>query len=202
MGHDIEPAEAFDLSLELDPAPLTVAREPAQRLVGNCRDHAVLFTSLLRQQGIPARVRAGFATYLTSSYHCDHWVVQVWDAAQERWLLVDPQIDDLQREKHGIAFDTFDMLSVKHFYLAGEAWQLCRSGKERSDRFGFTRWKGWPYLRRQLLHDVDALNRVELLPWDGFGDLMSRSERDVTIEDRALLDRLAALTLDVDRRLD
>ena len=39
---------------ELDPAPLTVAREPAQRLVGNCRDHAVLFTSLLRQQGVPA----------------------------------------------------------------------------------------------------------------------------------------------------
>jgi hypothetical protein len=43
---------------ELDPAPLTVAREPAQRLVGNCRDHAVLFTSLLRQQGVPARVQA------------------------------------------------------------------------------------------------------------------------------------------------
>ena len=59
-----------------DPAPLTVAREPAQRLVGNCRDHAVLFTSLLRQQGVPARVRVGFATYLTDRIHCDHWIVE------------------------------------------------------------------------------------------------------------------------------
>ena len=52
---------------ELDPAPLTLAREPAQRLVGNCRDHAVLCVALLRQQGVPARRK--------------RWVILVTDGA-------------------------------------------------------------------------------------------------------------------------
>ena len=67
---------------ELDPTPLTVAREPAQRLVGNCRDHAVLFTALLRQQGIPARMRVGFARYFPSNKNEDHWITEYWDAVQ------------------------------------------------------------------------------------------------------------------------
>jgi excinuclease ABC subunit A len=57
---------------EIDPAPLAVAREPNQRLVGNCRDHAVFFAALLRDQGIPARVRVGFASYLSPRKNEDH----------------------------------------------------------------------------------------------------------------------------------
>jgi excinuclease ABC subunit A len=75
---------------ELDPAPLTVAREPNQRLVGNCRDHAVLCVALLRQQGIPARLRVGFASYLSGTKNEDHWVTEYWDAGQGRWVLIDP----------------------------------------------------------------------------------------------------------------
>ena len=43
--------------LELDDRPLTASRAFEERLVGCCRDYALLLCSLLRQQDIPARVR-------------------------------------------------------------------------------------------------------------------------------------------------
>ena len=43
----------------LDDRPLSVARPPAERLVGNCRDHAVLFCTLLRHQDVPVRAPLG-----------------------------------------------------------------------------------------------------------------------------------------------
>lgn len=69
---------------EFDPALLTVPREPDQRLVGNCRDHAALCVALLRQRGIPARLRVGFASYFSETKNEDHWVTEYWDAGQER----------------------------------------------------------------------------------------------------------------------
>jgi len=187
----------------LDPTPLTVARPPAERLVGNCRDHAVLFCGFLRRQGIPARVRVGFATYLGEGMNHDHWVTEVWNEAQGRWLLIDPQIDDVQREAMRIRFDTLDMRTPEHFYLAGQAWQVCRQGEARSVEFGFNnKWKGWGFIRGSVLRDLDALNRIEVLPWDSFGELIRRSEREITSEDRELFDRLAGLTVQVDERFD
>ncbi|MBN1994086.1 MAG: transglutaminase domain-containing protein, partial [Anaerolineae bacterium] len=106
---------------ELDPAPLTVPREPAQRLVGNCRDHAVLFAALLRQQGIPARLRVGFARYFPSHKNEDHWITEYWDAEQSRWVLVDPQLDAIQREAFNISFNPLEMRFYDHFYTGGQA---------------------------------------------------------------------------------
>src|SRR5512138_3405234 len=40
--------EMLRLINRLDPRPLTDAREPNERLVGNCRDHALLLGTLLR----------------------------------------------------------------------------------------------------------------------------------------------------------
>jgi excinuclease ABC subunit A len=185
---------------EFDPTPLTVAREPNQRLVGNCRDHAVLCVALLRQQGIPARLRVGFASYFPSDKNEDHWVTEYWDAGQGRWVLIDPQLDDIQCDAYKIDFDPLDMRFYDQFYTGGQAWQLCRSGQAKSHRFGFKRWKGWGYIRGSLLHDLDALNKVELIPADWWGELVTKSERDVTVEERELLDRLADLSNDVDQR--
>jgi hypothetical protein len=44
-----------------DPRPFGVPREPARRFCGNCRHHTVLLCALLRQRGVPARARCGFA---------------------------------------------------------------------------------------------------------------------------------------------
>jgi excinuclease ABC subunit A len=185
---------------EFDPAPLTVARELKQQLVGNCRDHAVLCTALLRQQSIPARLRVGFASYFSGDKNSDHWITEYWDVGQGRWVLIDPQLDDIQCEAGKIDFDPLDMRFYDQFYTGGQAWQLCRSGQAKASQFGFKRWRGWGYIRGSLLHDLDALNKVELIPHDWWGELPTKNERDVTVEDRDLLDRLADLTNDTDHR--
>jgi transglutaminase-like putative cysteine protease len=38
-------------------------RQPADRVVGCCRDATVLFLALARHKGIPARARVGFSAY-------------------------------------------------------------------------------------------------------------------------------------------
>jgi excinuclease ABC subunit A len=183
---------------EFAPAPLTAAREPNQRLVGNCRDHAVLCAALLRQRDIPARLRVGFASYFSETKNEDHWITEYWDAGQGRWMLIDPQLDDIQRDAYKIDFDPLDMRFYDQFYTGGQAWQLCRSGRAKPSQFGFKRWKGWGYIRGSLLHDLDALNKIELIPHDWWGELPTKNERDVTVEERELLDRLADLTNEVD----
>jgi hypothetical protein len=46
---------------------------------------------MLREAGIPARARAGFAGYFTDGFFDDHWVVEVWDA----WGLIPIHYDRL-----------------------------------------------------------------------------------------------------------
>ena len=184
---------------ELDPAPLTVARQPCDRQVGVCRDFALFLVSLLRHKGIPARMRVGFASYLApgTPYKADHWISEYWDGM--RWVLVDPQIDDIQRQKTKITIDTLNLRRSVDFYMAGEAWQLCRAGKARSDLFRFSgKWKGMPCIRGNLLHDFQSLNRIELTPWDYWDDLGLKAEISLSVDDKSLLDRIASLTDEAD----
>ena len=91
---------------EFDSQPLTIARPLDRKFVGNCRDHSTLLCSILRQQGVPARARCGFGAYFMPNHYEDHWVCEYWNAAQQRWILVDAQLDQLQREALNIPFDT------------------------------------------------------------------------------------------------
>jgi len=173
----------------LDPGPLTQERTPKERQIGLCRDFAVFLTSLLRHKGIPARVRVGFAEYLRpdSIYKIDHWITEYWDQASSRWVLVDPDamMYDLKRDGD--------------FYLAGSAWRLARRGSVRPDIFRYSgRWKGFPAIRGNLLHDFQALNRLELGLFDYWDELHSKPESQMTIDDKALLDRIANLTINSD----
>jgi hypothetical protein len=61
---------------EIDPRPLTEARSPEQRLVGNCRDFALLLASFLKAHGVAARARCGFGTYFTPNRFEDHWMTE------------------------------------------------------------------------------------------------------------------------------
>ena len=82
-------------TLELDPHPLTETRPPEKKIVGNCRDFSVLLVSILRHQGIPARARCGFSAYFFPNHFEDHWVAEYWNSEQQRWMLVDAQLDAL-----------------------------------------------------------------------------------------------------------
>lgn len=182
----------FARILELDSRPLAEPREPDCRLVGNCRDFSVLLVTFLRHQGVPARARCGFGRYFIPDHYEDHWVAEVWNEAGQRWMLVDAQLDALQQEKLGIAFDTLD-LPRDQFITGGGGWSLCRGGQADPATFGIFDMQGLWFVRGNLGRDVAALNRVELLPWDGWG-ILDRSDDDLTADDLAALDEMAALT--------
>ena len=48
---------------EIDASPLHTLRNGNKKIVGTCRDFAILLTSMCISVGIAARMRVGFATY-------------------------------------------------------------------------------------------------------------------------------------------
>ena len=178
--------------VELDARPLAELRQPEDRLVGNCRDFSVLLAAMLQHQGVPARARCGFGRYFIPGHYEDHWVCEYWHAVDRRWVLVDAQLDALQRQVLGVAFDPLDV-PRDQFVVGGRAWQLCRSGEADPDAFGIADMHGLWFVRGDFVRDVAALNRIELLPWDAWGLVEGRDE-DLSPDDLALLDRLAELT--------
>jgi hypothetical protein len=178
--------------VELDPRPLTEAREPDCRLVGNCRDFSVMLTTFLRHQGVPARARCGFGRYFIPGHYEDHWVGEYWNDAEQRWVLVDAQLDALQQEKLGIGFNPLDV-PRDQFITGGGAWTLCRSGQADPETFGIFDMHGLWFVRGNLGRDVAALNKMELLPWDGWG-IIDGIDEEPASGDLAALDEMAALT--------
>lgn len=180
--------------LALDPRPLHEARAPERRLVGNCRQFSVLTCALLRDADIPARARCGFATYFQAGRYIDHWVVEHWDPDRNRWVRVDTQLDDRQQAALAIDFDPSDVPRDR-FLTGGEAWRLCRSGGADPDHFGILEFWGRHFVRGNAIRDLAALNKIELLPWDGWG-LMDRAPQGPDDDAHALVDEVASTTLD------
>lgn len=190
---------------ELRAGPLTEPRAPDERLVGCCRDFTVLLVAIARANRLPARARVGFASYFEPGLMIDHVVAEVWDDRAGRWRLIDAQLaDDHLDPTDGAGLDPLD-LARDRFMVAGEAWRRCRAGTADPDRFlvgsdvEHPQTRGWPYLRHNLVHDLAALNKVEMLLWDGWG-LADRPTADDA--DLALLDRVAGATATPDPDLD
>lgn len=176
----------------LDPAPLTAERPFERRSISQCYGFATLLCSMLRQRGVAARVRSGFATYLTSpGLVYNHWITEYWQADQSRWRLTDPQYDQEFVETVGGSFDVRD-IPRDVFLSADLVWSGCRAGELEPQRYGFDEVRGLGYIGYQLLGDVAALNKVELLATDRWG-VGLKHEQERTPEDWALLDRVAVL---------
>ena len=181
-----------------DGRPLVESREPKNRTAGNCRHFTVLLVAALRARGVPARARCGFGGYFGGDTWEDHWVAEHWNG--DRWVLVDAQIDDVQRGLFPIDFDVTDVPRDR-FLVAGEAWRRCRAGTADPDLFGLSviGKTGLWWIAGNLMRDAAALLDVELLPWDGWGAMPEPT--DEIGEDLAgLFDRLAELTVDPDAR--
>jgi hypothetical protein len=178
-------------TLELDPRPITQPRSVDKKLVGNCRDHSLLLVSMLRHQGVPARARCGFGAYFMPNHYEDHWVAEYWNATEQRWVMVDAQLDALQRGVMHIAFNPLDV-PRDQFIVGGKAWQMARSGAADPDAFGIFDMKGLGFIRGNLVRDLAALNKMELLPWDCWGVILEESLEDPG--DLSALDEAAALT--------
>jgi hypothetical protein len=51
------------------------------------------------------------------------------------------------------------------------------------------------FIRGNLIRDIAALNKVELLPWDGWG-LIDRDDESISHRELILLDDIASMTSD------
>jgi hypothetical protein len=199
----VRPAEGLlERITARDGRPLAAAREPRDRVATNCRGFTVLMVAMLRARGTPARARCGFGGYFTEGWFEDHWVCEYWHAGEQRWVLIDAQIDARQREMFSIDFDVTDVPRDR-FLIAGDAWALCRSGAADPGKFGLSEIgeAGDWWIAGNLMRDAAALGNLEVLPWDCWGAM---PEEDEAIGDArcALFDRLAALTQWPDRAFD
>jgi Transglutaminase-like superfamily len=187
---------------ELDDRLLAEARPPTKRLIGCCRDFTVLFLTMAREAGIPARARIGFATYFFDGYRVDHEVAEVWDGSS--WRLVDPQLHDEHVDPNDGA--TVDPLDVPRdrFVVGGAAWRQCREGKADPETFVVSPdlelevTRSWPYLRHNLVLDLAGLNKDELILWDSWGLIEAD---DPAADDVELLDEIASVTSSADPEL-
>ncbi|HNX58003.1 MAG TPA: transglutaminase-like domain-containing protein [Spirochaetota bacterium] len=167
-----------------------------KRSIGTCRDFTVALTALLREKGIPARELCGFATYFSPGRYEDHWICEWWNEKENRWVLTDPQIDQLQKDALGIDFNTLDM-PRDHFVTGARAWRMCREKKHDPSLFGIFEYHGMDFIKGNLIRQVAALNKIPLLPWDCWG-LINAGYDSMKENDLSFLDELARMADDPD----
>ena len=182
-------ATRLDAILAADARKLTVPRSPGRREVGTCRDFALMLCAILRGQGIPSRVRCGFAAYFHEDWE-DHWVCEYWDRSAGLWRLSDARLDGIIAGKCNVSFDPADVPRAA-FVTADVAWRGCRSGRFDPGRFGHGETKGSWFLKVNAVRDHYAINNREVSAWDNWR-ATPRSARAVTDREAAWLDDLAA----------
>lgn len=162
-----------------NPRGLVWDRSPVERLVLSCRFHAMLLASMVKSRGIPARVRVGFAGYLAPEIgkHIDHWVTEVWNGREGRWMIVDA---DAGR------------IDIDDFEIAGDVWLAARRGEIDPQVYGFHIWWGLGYIVGNLCHDLWANLNEEPIYWQG-PELFHRDPAQLDAEGMAFVDHLARL---------
>jgi hypothetical protein len=193
----------LDLDHErFDGAPLDVPRPAERRVVGCCRDSALLTVAALRAHGIPARSRVGFAGYLAADYHVDHVIAEYHDGT--RWIAADTGVDP----ETDWPVDLADVpLSPAGLHTAAQTWQAMRRGEIDPSTYGVGPgapiggpWMILQYLTLELAHRMGD----ELLLWDIFGAGIPYADREWSElpaelpADLAYLDEIADLLLTAD----
>lgn len=186
--------------LALTPAP-PAGRSHAQRLAGCCRDHTLLVVGVLRQHGVPARSRVGFARYFVPGFGVDHVVVERWDGT--RWRRSDPELvpEVGAAPPAGPPFDPSDLPTGldSPFVTAAELWTAHRRDGLDLAAYGVTpelpELGGRDFVRGYVLLEAAHRRRDELLLWDVWGAL-DATPPDAEVD--ALADRVADLLLRAD----
>jgi hypothetical protein len=148
-----------------DARPLTLERAPENRCFCVCAGFARVATAVFRTHAVPARCRVGFAAYFNPGFLEDHWVCEYWDGAG--WRLLDAQLDPAAVRDLGIGFAPWDV-PRDQFVDAQAAWRRQRAGELDPARMGLSvlGLAGTWFVVGNVMLDVAALNKVELLPWE------------------------------------
>jgi hypothetical protein len=163
--------EKLEALYSFDDTCITEQRDNINRVIGNCRDFALFLVSMLRHKGIPARVRSGAAKYFypdDPNKFEDHYICEYWKEDEERWVMVDPQLDELQRKTLQLEINVND-IPQELFLGAGRTWKVFRTGEFEPERFGIFEWRGEMFVFNKLIMDLASLNKVEVLAWESWG---------------------------------
>lgn len=188
----------LDQILALDGRSLSAIRAPQKRLFGVCGHFTTMLIAMLRAKGIPARERAGFGAYFNAPWFEEHVLCEYWNADEERWVLLDTQFDEVWRAQLKVTHDVFDVPRDR-FLTAGDAWRLCRTGQVDANLFGIFQGdqRGLWFVAAELIRDVAALNKMEVLVWDIWG-AMPKPGTQLAAAELKYFDRLAELVRDPD----
>jgi hypothetical protein len=149
---------------------------------------------LLRYRGIAARARCGFATYFVPGRSVDHWVIEYWHPGDRRWVRADTEILGLD-----LVPEPGD-LRPGEFLTGGEAWDRCCRGDADPGSFGVYGTENWgpAEIRGNAVRDLAALNKVEMLPWDSWGQMEASYDGETGADYDELIDTVAAVCASAD----
>ena len=162
-------------------------------MVVACYHHAMLLTSILRHQGTPARMRAGFSRYYEKDYgiRFGHIICQVWDEKGGEWIMVDPDRDLVDMEP-----DDFD--------FPYQAWENVRNKEKDESIYTSSVSEGVKGIINLLVLDAALVLKDEKLYWDLPGIVLQDipSVRELDPEMISLLDELASCFEPPDSRME
>ena len=118
--------KSIDKIMKIENRLLVEYREPKNRVVNTCRQFAMFICSVLREKGIPARCRCGFAIYLENGWFEDHWICEYWNVKEKKWIRIDSEIDDAHISQCHINIKNIDPYNLpkEAFFTAGVFWKL------------------------------------------------------------------------------
>lgn len=185
-------ARLLDVLVRRDGRALSEHRVLSDYLYGTCHDFALLAASVLREAGIPARLRVGCAGYFRPGHWDDHWICEY--RRGEGWAVLDAQFGARARAGFGVGFDVSDV-PPDGWRSAASIWRAIRAGTLDERICGLTnagiegRW----FVASAVLRDAAALAGIETLPWDYWGPGRAfRETRQVSSDQARDIDALAA----------
>lgn len=195
------------------PGALGIGRDVTSKVAGCCRDHTLLAVATLREHGVPARSRIGFAGYFRPGFHHDHVIGERWDGS--RWVRFDPELaqDDWPFDVHDVPRG-----EGAPFETAAEVWLAVRAGRADASTYGVDPALPWlcglAFVRGYVALELAHRMRDEVLLWDVWRPEVwaaGHAQPDGTVDDRvgldlvdvkaadALADEIAELLVTADR---
>lgn len=180
--------------------PLAHSREPTTRLQGCCRDHTLFCVAALREHGVPARSRVGYAGYFAPPWHHDHVVVEAW--LDGRWRRFDSEVAQPRHElPNPVDLPLPAPLSGTGFVTAAQVWLGHRSGELDAGTYGvdpgIPELAGERFAFDEVIYEVAHRFGDELLLWDAWGR-MEAPGTPVCAADAVWMDGIASLLLAAD----
>ena len=171
-------------------------KNPEEKMIGICRTSRSPRRHFVEKPAFPPELDADSPLILSRKIHRPLGL-EYWNEDQQRWVMVDAQLDELQQKALQITFDPLDV-GETDFINGPRAWIMCRAGKADPELFGIFQWWGYEYLRCNLILDANSLLKMPMQPWDQWEGYKDLPMEEWTEADFAVMDELASLALAID----